>query len=146
MRSENPICAPPHLSQVSPILPFKQVQNRLMDDGPLSSFQGRSSSASSFHASLFQVIGGVMYLALCSQVLSQVPQHFRSSEGNHLEINAEAGWQRRRRVLNYSHEIQTRKSLNERSFILTRTYSTQKCSGKSPLSSQKTTLKQQING
>ena len=53
---------------------------RLMDDGPLSSFQGRLSSASSFHASLLQVIDSVMFLALCLQAVSQVPQHFRSTE------------------------------------------------------------------
>ena len=50
----------------------------MMIDGPLSSFQGRSSSASSFHASL-QVIDGVMSLALCPLAVSQAPQHFRSS-------------------------------------------------------------------
>ena len=38
---------------------------RPTDDGPLSSFQGRSSSASSFNASLLQAIDGVMSLALC---------------------------------------------------------------------------------
>ena len=44
----------------------------LIDDGPLSSFQGRSSSAFSFHASLLlQAIDGVMSLALCPQVVSQ---------------------------------------------------------------------------
>ena len=53
---------------------------RLIDDGPLSSFQGRSSSASSFHASLLQAIDGMMSLALCPQVVSQASQHFRSSE------------------------------------------------------------------
>ena len=53
---------------------------RLIDDGPLSSFQGRSSSVSSFHASLLQAIGGVMPLALCLHVVSQASQHFRSSE------------------------------------------------------------------
>jgi len=53
---------------------------RLIDDGPLSSFQGRSSSASSFHASLLQAIDGVMSLALYPQAVSQAPQHFRSSE------------------------------------------------------------------
>ena len=41
---------------------------------------GRSSSTSSFHVSLLQAIGGVMSLALCPQVVSQAPQHFRSSE------------------------------------------------------------------
>ena len=53
---------------------------RLIDDGPLSSFQGRSSSTSSFHASLLQVINGVLSLALCPQVVSQALQHFRSSK------------------------------------------------------------------
>ena len=53
---------------------------RLTDDGPLSSFQGRSSSASSVHASLLQAIDDVMSLALCLPVVSQAPQHFRSSE------------------------------------------------------------------
>ena len=53
---------------------------RLIDDGPLSSFQGRSSSTFSFNASLLQVINGVMSLALCPQVVSQASQHFRSSE------------------------------------------------------------------
>ena len=53
---------------------------RLIDDGPLSSFQKLSFSASSFHASLLQAIDGVMSLALCPQVVSQAPQHFRSSE------------------------------------------------------------------
>ena len=43
MPSEKPICAPPRLSEVSPTLPLKP----LIRDGPLSSFQGRSSSASS---------------------------------------------------------------------------------------------------
>ena len=45
-----------------------------------SSFQGRLSSASSFHAFLLQAINSVVYLALCLQVLYQPPQHFRSSE------------------------------------------------------------------
>ena len=50
------------------------------DDGSLPLFQGRSSVASSFHASLPRVIDGVMSLALCPQAMSQAPQHFRSSE------------------------------------------------------------------
>ena len=62
------------------MLPWKRLTVCLIDDGPHSSFQGRSSSASSFHASLFQAIDGVMSLALCPQVMSQVGQHFRSSE------------------------------------------------------------------
>ena len=71
MRSEKPICAPHCLSEVSPTLPLKNV--RLIDDGPLSSFGGRSSSASSFHASLLQAIDGVMTLASCPQTTSQAP-------------------------------------------------------------------------
>ena len=51
---------------------------RLTDDGPFSSFQGRSSSASSFHASLFQMIGGVMSLALAGSLF--LLNTFRSSE------------------------------------------------------------------
>ena len=50
------------------------------DDGTLFSFQERSSSASSSHASRLQAISGVMSLALYPQVVSQAPQHFRSSE------------------------------------------------------------------
>ena len=55
---------------------------RLNDDGPLLSFQGRLSSASSFrrlsstsffHASLLQAIDGVMSLTLCTQVVPQAP-------------------------------------------------------------------------
>ena len=46
----------------------------LTDDGPLSSFQERSSSASSFYTSLLQAIDGVMSLALCPLVASQAPQ------------------------------------------------------------------------
>ena len=78
MRSEKPICAPPRLSEVSPTLPLKRFQ--CSDDGPLSSFQGRSSTTSSFNASLRQAINGVMSFALCPQVVSQASQHFRSSE------------------------------------------------------------------
>ena len=78
MRSEKPICAPPRLSEVSPTLPLKRFQ--CSDDGPLSSFQGRSSSALSFNASLRQPINGVMSFALCLLVVSQASQHFRSSE------------------------------------------------------------------
>ena len=59
---------------------------RLTDDGPLSSFEGRSSSASTFHASLLQAIDGVMPLALCQQLVSQAPQHFRHFETQALVI------------------------------------------------------------
>ena len=46
---------------------------------PVSPFQRRSSSASSFHAFLLQVISDMMSLALCLQAMSKAPQHFRSS-------------------------------------------------------------------
>ena len=80
MRSERPICAPPRLSEVPPTMPLKRFNIRLIDDGLLSSFQRRSSSASPFHGSLLQAIDGVMSLALCLQVVSQASQHFRSFE------------------------------------------------------------------
>ena len=44
---------------------------RPIDNGPLSSFQGRSRNTSSFHASFLQVIDCVVSLALCSQVIFQ---------------------------------------------------------------------------
>ena len=47
-----------------------------MDDGPLSSFQRRSSSASSFHICLLQAIDGMIN----PQVVSQASQYFRSTE------------------------------------------------------------------
>ena len=57
------------LHSVSQKCPLRYLGNssnvRLTDDGPLSSLQGRSSSASSFHASLLQEIDGVMSVALC---------------------------------------------------------------------------------
>ena len=67
------------LHPVSQNVPQRCLSNgsnsHLTDDGPLSSFQGRSSSASSF----LQAIDSVMSLALCPQLVSQAPQHFRSS-------------------------------------------------------------------
>ena len=56
----------------------------MIDNGPFLSFQGRRSSASSFRASLLQSISGVMSLALCPQVVSQAPQHFRASKTSNL--------------------------------------------------------------
>ena len=56
---------------------------RLIDDGPLSSFQGRSSSAASFYPSqsLLQAVDGVMsFAAVCQQAMFQAPQHFSSFE------------------------------------------------------------------
>ena len=72
MRSEKPIiCA---LHPVSQKFPQRCLWNS--SDVRLTI----SSSASSFHASPLQVIDGVVSLALFPQVVSQAPQHFRSSE------------------------------------------------------------------
>ena len=66
MRSEKSICvlyAPLRLSDALPTSSLKQFHPvRLMDDGPLSSFQRRSSSASAFHASFLQTTYGLMSL------------------------------------------------------------------------------------
>ena len=79
------LCArksPYALHPVSQKFPQRRIWNgssvRLIDDGPLSSFQGRSSSASSFHASLLQAIDGVMSLALCPLVVSLLLSSRRS--------------------------------------------------------------------
>ena len=71
----------PSLSQKFPQRCLRNGSNvRLIDAGPLSSFQGRSSSASCFHASFLQAIDGVMSMVLRPQVVSQVPQYFRFAE------------------------------------------------------------------
>ena len=80
MCSEMPMCAPPRLSEVSPTFLWNSSSVCPTDDGPLSSFQRTSSSAFSFNASLLQVIDSVMSLALCPRLVSEAPQHFRSSE------------------------------------------------------------------
>ena len=81
------LCArksPYALHPVSQKFPQRCIWNvsniRLIDDGPLSSYLGGSFSASYFNASLLQAISGVVSLALCPQVVSQVSQHFRSAE------------------------------------------------------------------
>ena len=56
----------------------------------VSSFEGRSSSASSFHASLLQAIDGVLSLALWPQVVSQAQQRW-ISEWTGLFYNR-SGW------------------------------------------------------
>ena len=85
MRSEKPICAPSRLSQTFPQCCLWNGSNvRLIEDGPLSSFQGRSSGASSFNASLLQAISGMMFLALPAGSVSSFStlQIFR--EASHL--------------------------------------------------------------
>ena len=70
------------LHRVSQKFPQRCLWNgsnvHLIDDGPLSSFQGRSPNAYSFHASPSR--RSMVSLALCPQVVSQAPQHFRSLE------------------------------------------------------------------
>ena len=63
------ICAPSRLSDVFPVLPFKQSQS-LMDDDPFSSFEGRPLSVCSFYSSR-QAIDGV----LKSSMSSALPPH-----------------------------------------------------------------------
>ena len=65
---EKTLCAPPRLLEVSPTLPWKRFQYSSIDNGPFSSIQERSSSASFFSISFLQAIDGVMFLALCPRV------------------------------------------------------------------------------
>ena len=81
------LCArksPYELHSVSQQFPQRCLWNdsnvRLIEDNPLSSFQRRLPSASSFNTSLLRAISGVMSLALCSQIVPQASQHFWSSE------------------------------------------------------------------
>ena len=53
---------------------------RLIADDPPSSFQGRSSIASSFYASLLQAIDGLMSLDCSRRQCLRLFKHFRSSE------------------------------------------------------------------
>ena len=80
MRSEKPICAPPHFSEVSPTLPLKQFQCSSDRRWP-----SRDLSGKIFDRFLFPRLSppgdrSVMSLALCPQVVAQAPQYFRSSE------------------------------------------------------------------
>ena len=69
LRSDKPICAPPRLSEVSPTLPLKRFQCSSDWRWPfLVLSQGRSSSASSFYASLLQAID-VWCPWLCARTL-----------------------------------------------------------------------------
>ena len=71
VRSGKLICTPPSLSGVPQCCLWNSSNVGPIDDG---------LSASSFYASLFQAIDGVMPLALCPQVVSHAPLHFRSSK------------------------------------------------------------------
>ena len=72
VRLEKPIHAAHHLRSF-PNVAFETVPVS-DDERPFSSCQGRSS----FCATLLQAVSGVVALALCPQVMSQAPQHFRS--------------------------------------------------------------------
>ena len=81
----NYVCGKVHMHSIlSQKFPQRCLWNspnvRLIDNGPLSSFQEGFLSASSFRDSLLQVINGAMFLALSPRVMSQAPQHFRSSK------------------------------------------------------------------
>ena len=78
MRSEKPICAPPRLSEVSPTLALKGFHPMFV--GLTMALSRPFKDDRSSNASSFQAIGDVTSLALCLQVVSQAPQHFRSSE------------------------------------------------------------------
>ena len=81
MRSQQTMCAPPGgLSKVSPASPLKRFQSSSDWRCPSLVLSRKIIYAPSFHASLLLAIDGVMSLALCPRVVSQVPQHFRSSE------------------------------------------------------------------
>ena len=80
LRSEKPICAQLRLSEVSPTLPLKQFHRSSDWRWTFLILFRKFVEPSSFHASLLQAIDGVMSLALCPQVPSPDPQHFRSSE------------------------------------------------------------------
>ena len=99
MRSEKPICAPPRSVQdgiyalrkahMRSTPSLRRFPNFALETVPVfvwltmalsRPFKGRSSSVSSFRASLLQAIDGVVSLAFCPQVVSQAPQHLRSSE------------------------------------------------------------------
>ena len=84
---DDKMCAQQHLHALHPVyqrflLCYLSISSSvgLIDNGPHLSFQGRSLSTSSFHTSLIQAMDGVMSSALSPQVVSQAPQHFRSSE------------------------------------------------------------------
>ena len=63
------ICAPPRLSDVSPVLPFKQSQS-FMDDDLFSSLEGRPLSVCSFYSSR-QAVDGVLKSSMSSALPPQ---------------------------------------------------------------------------
>ena len=88
--SAKPICALPCLAKVFPSLPWNCSRISLVDDGngPLSSFQGRSFSASSSHVCLLEVIADVQKGQIClnMKVWTSVPG--REGAGGRLRLEA----------------------------------------------------------
>ena len=83
VRSEKRICTSPRLSEVSTKCCLWNNSNvRLIDYDPLSFFQGRSSSASSFHASLLQAIDVLGFVSAGGVSSLSTLQIFR--EASHL--------------------------------------------------------------
>ena len=76
---ESPYALHP-VSGVSPMLPLKQFQCWSGWQWPFLVLSRKIVEHFSFYASLLQAINGEMSLALCPLVVSQDPQHFRSSE------------------------------------------------------------------
>ena len=79
MRSEKPRCTSPSLSVVSSTLPLKQFQRSSDWQWPFLILSRKIVKHFLFLYPIFQAISGVMSLGLCLQIVSQAPQHFRSS-------------------------------------------------------------------
>ena len=79
--SEKTVCALPHLFSKFQSTVFETDSSSvgLTDDDPFVSFPGRPSNISSSCTLRFLANGGVMSVDLCQPIVSQVPQHFRSS-------------------------------------------------------------------
>ena len=77
MYSGTPICAPLYFLDVPPMLPSTQFQ---YSSDWLWPFSVLLLTPSTFHDSLLRAIDDAMSLAVRSQVVSQAPQHFRSSQ------------------------------------------------------------------
>ena len=81
MRSGKPICTPPRLSGVSPVLPYLKQFQCWSDWWWLFSHPFKEDRWARFLILLLSPPGDwwcdIMSLALCTQVVSQDPQHFR---------------------------------------------------------------------
>ena len=77
---KNPYAFHPVSQTFPPTLPLKRFQCPSDCRWPSLVLSGNIVWHFLLHASLLQAIDGVMFLALCPKVVSQAPQHFRSSE------------------------------------------------------------------